>query len=106
MRDAPAGARGGEVIQAPRPTRTRLITGIASVATASGIAAYTLSTGGVLARAGAVVAALGLATLAAGIVLRLPATIPWAVLLVGAGYLTARERHASADGDLRVTVAL
>jgi hypothetical protein len=69
-----------------------------SAATASAVAVYTLSTGGVLARAGAVVAALGLVTLAAGIALRLPATIPWAVLLVGAGYLTARERHASADG--------
>jgi archaellum biogenesis protein FlaJ (TadC family) len=36
--------------------------------------------------------------LALGLVLRWPMTIPWAVLLVGGGYLVAREGNAAVDG--------
>jgi len=54
--------------------------------------------GGVLGRTGAIVGAIGVVTLLAGIVLRVAPAVPWAVLLVGAGYLTAREHHPVADG--------
>lgn len=68
------------------------------MATAAGVAAYTLSTGDTLGRTGAVLGALGAAALAVGIVLRLGVAVPWAVFLVGAGYLVGREHHAVADG--------
>lgn len=42
--------------------------------------------------------AVGLALLAAGLVLRWPATVPWSVLLVGGAYLLAREGNLAVDG--------
>lgn len=36
--------------------------------------------------------------LAVGIALRWPATVPWAVLLTGAGYLAGREGRSLVDG--------
>lgn len=41
---------------------------------------------------------ISLIVLGVGIVLRWPATIPWAVLAAGAGYLITREGHAVVDG--------
>ena len=40
----------------------------------------------------------GLALLVLGLVLRWPTTIPWSVLLVGGGYLLAREGNSVVDG--------
>jgi hypothetical protein len=36
--------------------------------------------------------------LAVGILLRLPATVPWAIVLVGASYVLARVDHTTVDG--------
>jgi hypothetical protein len=44
------------------------------------------------------VGAAGLALLALGLVLRWPTTIPWSILLVGGGYLLAREGNSVVDG--------
>ena len=41
---------------------------------------------------------MGTAVLVAGLVLRFPLAIPWAVLLVGAGYVLARVNHPVVDG--------
>jgi archaellum biogenesis protein FlaJ (TadC family) len=45
-----------------------------------------------------VVGAAGLGLLALGLILRWPMTIPWSVLLVGGGYLLAREGNSIVDG--------
>ncbi len=42
--------------------------------------------------------AVGLGLLLLGLVLRWPATIPWSILLVGGGYLIAREGNDVVDG--------
>jgi hypothetical protein len=47
---------------------------------------------------GAGVGASGVALLTLGLVLRWPTTIPWAILLVGGGYLLAREGDSVVDG--------
>jgi hypothetical protein len=60
--------------------------------------AYVASNGGDLAKIGGVVGAAGLALLILGLVLRWPMTIPWSVLLVGGGYLLAREGDSIVDG--------
>jgi hypothetical protein len=51
-----------------------------------------------LATVGAFVGAFGLVLLVAGLVLRWPMTIPWAVLIVGGGYLLGREGNPVVDG--------
>jgi hypothetical protein len=60
--------------------------------------AYIDGSGGRLATFGAVVGALGLGLLVVGLVLRWPTTIPWAVLLVGAGYVLSRAGNSVVDG--------
>ncbi|HEY8724949.1 MAG TPA: hypothetical protein VIL92_13965 [Gaiellaceae bacterium] len=42
--------------------------------------------------------AVGLGLLVLGLVVRWPTTIPWSVLLVGGGYLLAREGNTIVDG--------
>lgn len=59
---------------------------------------YVAASGGRLATLGAVVGLLGLALLVVGLVLRWPLTIPWAVLIVGGGYLLARAGNPVVDG--------
>jgi hypothetical protein len=44
------------------------------------------------------VGAVGLGLLVLGLVVRWPTTIPWSVLLVGGGYLLAREGNTIVDG--------
>jgi hypothetical protein len=90
--------RGGEGIPTPRPGRARLITGVLAVATLAGVTAYTFSGDDVVASAGGALAAAGTLGLAAGIVLRLPIAVPWAVLFAGAGYVVARVQHSVVDG--------
>jgi hypothetical protein len=60
--------------------------------------AYIDGSGGRLATFGAVVGALGLGLLVVGLVLRWPTTIPWAVLLVGGGYVLSRAGDSVVDG--------
>jgi hypothetical protein len=59
---------------------------------------YIDGSGGRLATFGAVVGALGLGLLVVGLVLRWPTTIPWAVLLVGGGYVLSRAGNSVVDG--------
>jgi hypothetical protein len=67
--------------------------------------AYIDGSGGRLATFGAVVGALGLGLLVVGLVLRWPTTIPWAVLLVGGGYVLSRAGNSVVDGVLLVLAA-
>ena len=61
-------------------------------------AAYAVSTAGRLEPAALAGGAMGIVLLAVGITLRWPATVPWAVLLTGAGYLAGREGRSLVDG--------
>lgn len=69
-----------------------------SVAAPAGIALYTAAGGGTLASVGGSLAAAGAVCLAAAVLLRLPAAVPWAVALAGAGYLVGRTHHHVVDG--------
>ena len=60
--------------------------------------AYAFSGGDAVASAGGAFAATGTVGLGAGIVLRLPLTVPWAVLLAGAGYVVAHIHDPVVDG--------
>jgi hypothetical protein len=51
-------------------------------------------------------AAAALALLVAGLLLRLPITIPWSILLVAAAYLVGREGSSVVDGLAAVVGAL
>jgi len=75
-----------------------LITGIGAVATLAAVTAYTASGGGRYVSLGETAAGAGVIALTAGIVLRLPLAIPWAVGFAGGGYVIAREQHAVVDG--------
>jgi hypothetical protein len=66
--------------------------------TLAGVGAYAFSGGDTVASAGGALAGVGAVVLAAGIVLRFSAAIPWAVLLGGAGYVVARANHTVVDG--------
>ncbi len=59
---------------------------------------YVAAAGGRFAVLGEAAATAGAVFLAAGIVVRLPAAIPWAIALAGGGYVAGREHHATADG--------
>jgi hypothetical protein len=75
-----------------------VITALGAVAALAVAIAYIAASGGRLANVGAVVGAVGLGLLLLGLVLRWPATIPWSILLVGGGYLLAREGNSVVDG--------
>ena len=98
-RRAAAGCRGGgEGIQALRPARARLITALLSLGALGSVVAYAGTTGGRLAPVADGVGGLGLALLAAAIALRLPAFVPWAILVTAAAYVTGREGRSLVDG--------
>jgi hypothetical protein len=75
-----------------------VITALGAVAALAVAITYIAASGGRLANVGAVVGAVGLGLLLLGLVLRWPATIPWSILLVGGGYLLAREGNSVVDG--------
>jgi hypothetical protein len=75
-----------------------VITALGAVAALGASIAYIDGSGGRLATLGAVVGALGLGLLVVGLVLRWPTTIPWAVLLVGGGYVLSRAGNSVVDG--------
>jgi hypothetical protein len=60
--------------------------------------AYVAMNGGRFSGPGAGLGAIGLGLLVLGLVLRWPSTIPWSILLVGGGYLLAREGNDVVDG--------
>jgi len=62
------------------------------------VVAYAVASGGRLTTVAVALGVAGLAALAGAIVLRWPGAIPWAVLAVGAAYLTGREGHRVVDG--------
>jgi hypothetical protein len=66
--------------------------------TLAGVTSYALSGADTVGFAGGAVAGVGAVALVAGIVLRFPFAIPWAVLLAGSGYVVARVHHSVADG--------
>jgi hypothetical protein len=74
-----------------------VITGIAALAAMAGAGAYgalAADTLGGIAAAGCIA---GLAVLAGGLVIRWPATIPWAVILTGTGYVVTRHGSSLVD---------
>jgi hypothetical protein len=75
-----------------------LITALGAISVLAASIAYVGAGGGKLATLGAVVGAFGLGLLVLGLVLRWPTTIPWSILLVGGGYLLAREGSSLVDG--------
>jgi len=62
------------------------------------LTAYAFSGGDTVGSAGGGIAGAGTLALLACVVLRFPLAIPWAVLLVGAGYVLARAHHSVVDG--------
>jgi hypothetical protein len=75
-----------------------VITALGAIAALVAAIAYVATGGGRFAAPGAAVGALGLGLLLLGLVLRWPTTIPWSILLVGGGYLLAREGNDIVDG--------
>jgi hypothetical protein len=95
---SPAGdTRGGAGIQALRPDRARLITGAGALVALAAVGAYGTLTGDTLRGLAAAACIAGLVVLAGGLVLRWPATIPWAVLLTAAGYVATRHGASLVD---------
>jgi hypothetical protein len=68
------------------------------VAALAAVTAYTALAGGRYGSLGETVAGVGAITLAAGVALRLPPAVPWAVALAGGGYVIWRAHHTVADG--------
>lgn len=66
--------------------------------TLAALTAYAFSGGDAVASAGGGLAAAGTLALVAGLLLRFPVAVPWAVLLVGAGYVVAHVHHSVVDG--------
>jgi hypothetical protein len=62
------------------------------------VTAYAFSGSDVVASAGGGLAAAGTVGLAAGLVLRLPIAVPWAVLFAGSGYVVAHVHESAVDG--------
>jgi hypothetical protein len=62
------------------------------------VTAYAFSGGDAVASAGGGLAAAGTIALAIGVLLRFSFAIPWAVMLVGTGYVLARAHHSVVDG--------
>jgi hypothetical protein len=75
-----------------------LITALGAVAALGASIAYVAGSGGRLATVGAVLGGFGLALLVGGLILRWPVTVPWAILIVGGGYLLATEGNPVVDG--------
>jgi hypothetical protein len=99
QRAAVAGRPGGGAgIQALRPARARLITALGALLALGGACVYATATADRLAPIAIVTGSLAVALLALGLVLRWPSTIPWTIVLAGAGYLVAREGKELVDG--------
>ena len=75
-----------------------MITALGALAALGATVSYIAGSGGRLSTVGAAAGSAGLVLLGIGLVLRWPLTIPWSVILVGGGYLLAREGNAFVDG--------
>ena len=75
-----------------------MITALGAIAALGTAIAYIAASGGRLGNVGAVLGSVGLGLLVLGLILRWPTTIPWSILLVGGGYLLAREGNTVVDG--------
>ncbi|HST13276.1 MAG TPA: hypothetical protein VLJ44_00325 [Gaiellaceae bacterium] len=66
--------------------------------TLAAVTAYAFSGGDTVASAGGALAGVGTVALVAGLVLRFPIAVPWAVMFAGAGYVVSRAHHSVVDG--------
>jgi hypothetical protein len=106
-RREPAGrAGGGAGIQAPRPSRARLIPALCSLAAAGAGAGYTASIDGRYETLAQPFAIAGVAMLVLALVRRWQALVAWAIALVAAGYVIARGSNDTVDGWAAVVGAL
>ena len=87
---------GGEGIQAPRPSRARLVTGVAALAAAAGLAAYPAVQDIDLRRLALALAGLAVVLLAAGLAARSGPVLGWGLAALGGEYavLFAAQSHA------------
>jgi trimeric autotransporter adhesin len=69
-----------------------------ALASLGAVGVITLAPGGTVARVGAAIAGAGALVLGIGLVVRLPAFVPWAVGLAGVGYVVGRAHEHAADG--------
>jgi hypothetical protein len=97
-RAAASRSGGGAGISTLRPARARLITGAGALVALAGASGYAASAGGRFQGAALGTAALAFTLLTIGLVLRWPATIPWAVVITAAGYVVTREGKPVVDG--------
>jgi hypothetical protein len=84
-------------IQALRPARARLITAAGSLAALAAVGVYGATTGDKIPGVAAAACVAGLFVLTVGLVLRWPTTIPWAVVVTGAGYVATRHGASVVD---------
>jgi hypothetical protein len=85
-RAARGGAGGGDVVQAPRPTRPRLITGLGAVALCAALVAYPLPRSGPFSGFLLLGGALGGVLFATTLVTATEELLPWALGVLGAEY--------------------
>jgi hypothetical protein len=103
---AASSARGGEGIQAQRPTRTRLITGLVALAALLVAGLDAVAHGGNLKAPIVLIASCATLLLVFGLVRRRPVAIPWSVLLTATAYLIGREGSPVVDGGAAIVGAL
>jgi hypothetical protein len=82
------------------------VTGLGSLLALAGAAAFAVGAGGSFALLADAAAALALVLLAAGLVLRWPSLVPWAVLACAGAYLAGRSGRSGVDGWAAVVGAL
>ena len=75
-----------------------MITGAAALAVLATAGGYATAAGGRFAGIALGATAFALALLATGLVLRWPATIPWATVIAAGGYVVTREGKSVVDG--------
>ena len=75
-----------------------MIPALLALACAGGVAGYSVALGGPYSAATEGLAAVGLAVLALGLVVRLPSGIGWSVAALAAAYVIARSGAATVDG--------
>jgi hypothetical protein len=97
-RTAPGDTRGGEGIQALRPTRTRVTTGGLALLALAGVCAASIAAAGHRAPAAWALTAAALALLSVGVALRLPLIVPWAVAFAAGDYVLTRTGGDVVDG--------
>jgi hypothetical protein len=98
-RTARGRARGGVVVQAPRPRRARLVTSGGALATALALTAYAVDVAAEDAAAVLPLGALALAVLGASLAAGWASGIAWTLALVGAAYAAALAARGADSVD-------